>query len=472
MQERLGQSRFSGISRNSYIARRRELMRRVGSGVILLPGNELSPMNYPNNAYRFRQDSTLRYYFGVNRPSLTALIDVESGEDYLFGDDYTLEEVIWCGTQPTIEQLAQEVGVKNALPKSQLKPLIDKTLKQGRKIHTLPAYRAETKLQLSELLDITPHQATQINSPELLFAVAAMREVKSQEEVAAVEDAITIGYQMHTQAMKMCRVGRSEREIAGALEGIACSWGAGVSFNTIATQNGETLHNISQDGVLEDGRMFLLDAGAESLHGYCSDHTRTYPVNGRFTSIQRELYNIVLDVHNHIAQIARPMPYVELHRLSQLRLAQGLLSAGLVEGSAEDIVESGATTLFMPHGLGHGLGMDVHDCENIGERSLDFSHLIEQAKASQTAIYRPSWQLRQGTILTNEPGLYFIPSLIDARRREGAYRGVVRYDKLESLYNFGGIRIEDDILITEDGCRVLGEQSIPKSVEQIEEVMQ
>ena len=307
-----------------------------------------------------------------------------------------------------------------------------------------------------------------------MFAVAEMREVKSAEEVAQMEDAFHIGYAMHTTAMRMCRAGVVEREIAGAIEGVAKSMGLGVSFPSIVSQHGETLHNLNSEGVLADGRLLLVDAGGENLMNYCSDHTRTYPVSGRFTAQQREIYDIVLACHDHIARIVRPgMMYMqEVHLEAYRKLAEGLVGVGLLKGSADDAVAAGAMYLFMPHGLGHGLGMDVHDCENIGERSFDYSLVAERAAQSATCLHRATWRLRPGTILSDEPGIYFIPALVDKCEAEGKFRGIVDYDLLRSRYlDFGGIRIEDDLLVTDTGCRILGDRTIPVTVEELEAVV-
>ncbi|MFI3316398.1 MAG: aminopeptidase P family protein [Rikenellaceae bacterium] len=459
------------ISQQSFVERRASLRQRIGSGLILIPGNHLVPNSYPNNAYYFRQDATFRYFFGLNIPSLFAVIDVESGAEMLFGDDYTVEDIIWTGPQPTLKELGATVGVTESYPTSALNACISRAITSGRKVHYLPPYRGETKSQLSELLGITPSMLHTYISLDLIFAVAEMREVKSEEEIATMEDAFQIGYMMHTTAMSMCRPAAKEREIAGALEGIARSIGQGVSFPSICTQHGETLHNINQDGVLESGRLFLCDAGGENLDGYCSDHTRTYPVSGKFTPLQRDIYNIVLAAHEHVIEVARPMLYSDLHAASSRVLAEGLKGVGLVSGSVDDIISSGAITLFMPHGLSHGLGMDVHDCEAFGERSFDFSPFAERAAESATCIYRKSWQLRAGAVITDEPGIYFIPALIDQSRAKGLYAGIVNYDKLEALRDFGGIRIEDDLIITESGNRVIGDKKIPKSVDEIEAFM-
>lgn len=461
------------FSAEIYRTRRAELRRKVGSGVILLPGNPLSPNNYPNNAYYFRQDSSFRYYFGLNVPALTGVIDADTGEEWLFGDDFTVEDIIWTGPQPLLRDMAAEVGIEKTAPAKELAVLLRKAIALGRRIHYLPIYRAELKLQLSELLGIAPALLHDYKSVDLMLAVAEMREKKGPEEIEAMERAFHIGYAMHTTAMRMCRAGVVEREIVGALEGIARSMGQGVSFPSIVSQHGETLHNLNSEGVLENGRLLLCDAGGESLEGYCSDHTRTYPVSGRFTDRQRDIYDIVLNAHDHIARIVRPgMKYhEEIHLEAYRKLAEGLIGVGLLKGSADDAVASGALYLFMPHGLGHGLGMDVHDCEAFGERSFDFSSIAGRAAESATCIYRSAWRVQPGTILSDEPGIYFIPALIDKSRAEGLYRGIVDYERLESYRDFGGIRIEDDLLVTETGCRMLGDKKIPVTAEELEEIV-
>ena len=433
---------------HTYSSRRATLRTLVGSGVILLPGNDLVPNSYPNNAYYFRQDSTFRYYFGIDKPSFVGVIDADSGEEILFGDDFTVDDIIWTGPQPLVSDMAREVGVGKTQPLKALQDFISKTIVSGRRVHYLPPYRGETKIQLSTLLNTPLHTLHQNKSADLIFAVAQMREEKSGEEVRAIEDAIKIGYKMHTKAMKMCREDLCEREVAGALEGIARSEGQGVSFQSITSQHGETLHNINQTGILENGRLFLCDAGAESLEGYCSDHTRTYPVSGKFSDRQRDIYNIVLNAHDEVIRLARPMMYQDLHTMAQRTMAEGLIGVGLLQGTADEVMESGAMSLFMPHGLGHGLGMDVHDCEAFGERSFDFSEFIDRATESATCVYRKTWRLRPNTVMTNEPGIYFIPELIDKSRSEGLYKGIVHSKMLEDYRTFGGIRIGAALLIT------------------------
>lgn len=457
------------FSAKTYTERRRELRTKIGSGIVLLPGNLPAPNNYPNNAYYFRQDSSFLYYFGLNVPSLVGVIDCDSGQEALYGDDFTVEDIIWTGPQPTVSELGAQAGITTSFPLAKLEAYLRKAIALGRRIHYLPPYRGETKLQLSALLGIKPALLHDYKSVDLMLAVAEMREKKSDEEIEAMERAFRIGYQMHTTAMRMCRPGVVERQIAGAIEGIAKSMGSGVSFPSIVSQHGETLHNLHADGVLEAGRLLLCDAGAETVDNYCSDHTRTYPVSGRFTQRQKDIYNIVLAAHDRVTRIVKPrMMYTEVHNAACEELAEGLVGLGLLRGSAADAVAAGAMTLFMPHGLGHGLGMDVHDCEAMGERSFDFSSIADRAAKSATCIYRAAWRIDVGTVLTDEPGLYFIPALIDKCRAEGRYKGIVNYDALNDYRDFGGIRIEDDLLVTPTGCRMLGDRKIPVTVDELE----
>ncbi len=462
------------FSAEIYAARRAELCRKIGSGVILLAGNMPSPNNYPNNAYYFRQDSTFLYYFGLNVPSLAGVIDAETGEVTLFGDDFTVDDIIWTGPQPALKDLAALVGVSNTAPLGQLAPTLRRAVLLNRRVHYLPPYRGESKMQVASLLGIDLGMLHERKSIDLMFAVAEMREQKAPEEIEQLEDAFLIGYEMHTAAMKMCRAGIVEREIAGRIEGISKSMGLGVSFPSIVSQHGETLHNLNSEGILTDGRLLLVDAGGENLMNYVSDHTRTYPVSGRFTPKQRDIYEVVLAAHDRIARTVRPgLHYMtEVHREAYLSLAEGLVSLGLIKGTAVDAVDAGAMYMFMPHGLGHGIGLDVHDCENIGERSFDYSEVAERAAESATCLHRETWRLREGTVMSDEPGIYFIPALIDKCRAEGKFKGIVNYDLLDAEYrDFGGIRIEDDLLVTADGCRIIGSKKIPVTVEEIESFM-
>ena len=455
-----------------YSARRAELRRRIGKGIILLPGNVESPFNYPNNTFHFRQDSTFMYFFGHSVPALAGVIDVESGEETLYGDDFTVEDIIWMGPQPTIRNFADEVGVAQSRPMAKLQEDVRRAISLGREVHYLPPYRGETILMMSDLLGIQPSMLHARKSWDLLFAVAQMRECKGEEEIAALEEAFEIGYQMHTAAMRNTRVGRTEHEVAGIVDGMALRYGTGVSFTTILSQHGEVLHNHDHSGIMESGRLLLCDAGGEHMNGYVSDHTRTFPVNGKFTQKQKDVYNIVLAAHDAAAEALRPgMMYQELSDVASRTLLEGLKGLDLVRGSVEDAMAAGAAYLFMPHGLGHGIGLDVHDCENIGERSFSFEPLAERAKASACCITRAWWRLDVGTVLSDEPGIYFVPALIDKMEAEGKFKGIVNYELLKQYRDFGGIRLEDDLLVTESGCKIIGDKTIPITVEDVEAIV-
>ena len=452
-----------------YSARREELCRRVGKGLILLPGNVESPFNYPNNTFHFRQDSTFLYFFGHSVPALAGTIDAETGEATLYGDDFTVEDIIWMGPQPTIRDFADQVGVPVAKPMASLTTDVQRAISLGREVHYLPPYRGETKLMMADLLGIAPSMLHARKSWDLLFAVAEMRERKGEEEIAALEEAFEIGYQMHTAAMLNTRVGRTEHEVAGIVDGMALRYGTGVSFTTILSQHGEVLHNHDHSGTMESGRLLLCDAGGEHLNGYVSDHTRTFPVNGKFTQQQKDIYNIVLAAHDAAAAALRPnMMYSEYSDAAFRTLIEGLKGLDLVRGSVDDAIAAGAAYLFMPHGLGHGIGLDVHDCENIGERSFSFAEVEDRAKEVACCITRQWWRLQPGTVLSNEPGIYFVPDLIDKYKAEGKCQGIVNYDKLEQYRNFGGIRLEDDMIVTATGSKQIGSKQIPITVEDVE----
>ena len=456
-----------------YSARREELCRRVRKGLILLPGNVESPFNYPNNTFHFRQDSTFLYFFGHSVPALAATIDAETGVATLYGDDFTVEDIIWMGPQPTIRNFADAVGVPVAKPMANLTIDVQRAISLGREVHYLPPYRGETKLMMADLLGIAPSMLHARKSWDLLFAVAQMRERKSEEELAALEEAFEIGYQMHTAAMRNTRPGCTEHEVAGIVDGMALRYGTGVSFTTILSQHGEVLHNHDHSGTMEEGRLLLCDAGGEHLNGYVSDHTRTFPVGGKFSQKQKDIYNIVLAAHDAAAAALRPnMMYSEYSDAAFRTLIEGLKGLDLVRGSVDDAIAAGAAYLFMPHGLGHGIGLDVHDCENIGERSFSFAEVEDRAKEVACCITRQWWRLQPGTVLSNEPGIYFVSDLIDKYKAEGKCKGIVNYDKLEQYRDFGGIRLEDDMVVTETGSyRIGGDKMIPITVEDVEAVV-
>lgn len=455
-----------------YKKRRENLRKKVGNGLIILLGNNEAPCNYPDNTYKFRQDSAFIYFFGINRPGVAGAIDAESGEEYLFGDDVTMDDIIWMGPQPAIKELAAEVGVMNSAPLSGLKGLVQQVQKQGRPVHFLPPYRHATMLQLEDLLGIRAARLKENSSLPLIKAVVDLRSVKEPCEIEDIEKACDIGYQMHTAAMRLCKPGVKEQYISGVLEGIAASYGNMIAFPIILSQHGETLHNHYHGCFLEAGRMMLTDAGAETEYGYCSDFTRTVPVTGRFSSRQKDVYNIVVACHDHAIEVARPgVTWKEVHLSVCKVLAQGLKDLGLMKGDVDEAVSCGAHALFMPHGLGHMMGLDVHDMESLGQIHVGYDDEIRPSEQFGLASLRMGRRLQEGFVMTDEPGCYFIPALIDKWRAEKQHAEFLNYEAIEAYKDFGGIRLEDDVLITKEGSRFLGQKRIPITVEEVETIM-
>ena len=459
------------FSAEVYADRRERLRAGMSSGLILLPGNKEASMNYPANTYHFRQDSNFLYYFGLDHPDLAAIIDIDDGKDIIFGNDVTMDDIIWMGPQPTMKERAGRVGVDHTRPFDDVKDYLAKALRQGRKIHMLPQYRGMIILQLEGLLGIRHEELSSYVSEELIKAVVNMRSIKDSHEIAEIEKAVDIAYEMHTTAMKMAMPGVVEREIAGAVEGISLSRGGPVSFPVILSMDGQTLHNHYHGNVLEPNRMMVTDAGAETTMHYASDITRTVPVGGKFNQRQKDIYEIVLNAILNTTKAIKPgVFYKDVHLLAAKTIASGLKEVGLMKGDVEEIVSQGAHALFFPHGLGHMMGLDVHDMEGLGENYVGYDDTIERSSQFGLAFLRMARKLQPGFVLTNEPGLYFIPALIDQWKQEGKFTDFINYDKVETFKDFGGVRIEDDILVTEDGCRVLG-KPIPKTVADVEDTM-
>lgn len=460
------------FSKEDYQLRRNALKHKISDGIIVFPGNSEVPYNYRSNTFHFRQDSTFSYFFGLNEPDLGALIDIDENREIIFGDNIGIEDIIWMGFLPSIEDRASKVGITECQPSESFWLYVETALKKGRKVHFLPPYRENLKLRLSKVLGIDYDQINQAASVPLIKAVVELRSVKSDKEIAEIENMVNVARQMHITAMRMARPGILEREIAGTIEGIALSSGNGVSFPVILSMNGETLHNHAHHQLLEKGRLMLVDAGSEAESLYASDITRTVPVGGKFSSRQKEVYNIVLAANmNTIANTSPNVQYKEIHLQAAKIIASGLKNLGLIKGNVEDAVLAGAHALFFPHGLGHMLGMDVHDMEGLGENYVGYDDTVQRSDQFGLAYLRFAKKPEPGFVLTDEPGIYFIPALIDLWRSEKKFTEFLNYDKIEEYKGFGGIRIEDDILVTATGCRVLGEP-IPKTVEEIENIMQ
>ena len=441
----------------------------VGHGLIVLMGNNESPMNYPSNTYKFRQDSSFLYFFGQHRDGLVGVIDADSGAETLLGDEIDIDDIVWYGEVTSVVQMAEECGVAHTAPMAALTEMVAQAQKAGRKVHFLPPYRHETMIRLHDLLGIHPSQQRDAASQELIQAVIQLRLVKSAEEIEELERAAAIGYEMHTTAMRLCRPGVTEAYIGGVLDGIAASHGSMVSFQSIVSMHGEILHGYPSARPLEAGRLLLCDAGAETREHYCSDHTRTTPISGTFTQRQKDIYNIVVDCHDLALTHARPgVRWWDVHYDVCRLMTNRLKDLGLMKGDTEAAVQAGAHALFLPHGLGHAMGMDVHDMEGLGQTFVGYDEETRPSTQFGTASLRFARRLEEGHVVTDEPGIYFIPALIDLWRKEGTNAEFLCFDEIEKYKDFGGIRIEDDVLITKDGCRFLGEKRIPYHVDEVE----
>ncbi len=453
-----------------YTNRREELRKSMSNGLILMLGNIDSPMNYPANPFHFRQDSDFLYFFGLDLQGLAGVLDIDKGKDYIFGNDVDVDDIIWMGPQPSVKSLAAEAGISKTFSMSKLADFIGEAKSAGRDIHFLPPYRGESKMTLGALLKENPCQMKSKASEELIKSVVALRSYKEPWEIQEIEKAVDIAYDMHTTAMQMCKPGIKEQEIFGAIEGIALSHGMGPSFPIILSVDGQTLHNHSHDNILTEGRMMVTDAGAETNMHYASDITRTTPVGGKFNSRQKEIYEIVLEANLKAIESAGPgKSNRDLHLEACKVLTRGLKELGLMKGDVEEAVAHGAHALFMPHGLGHMMGLDVHDMEGLGENYVGYNDKVKRSDQFGLAFLRFGLPFKPGHVFTIEPGCYFIPELMGKWKSERLHKEYINYEKAEQYLDFGGVRIEDDVLITETGHRVLG-KPIPKMVEEIEAV--
>jgi Xaa-Pro aminopeptidase len=453
-----------------YVERRKKLRQLVKSGLALFPGNVDSAMNYPANAYHFRQDSNFLYFFGIDLQGFAGIMDFDTGEDRIFGNDVEMEDIIWMGPQPSVKDLAEKCGVFKTYQMSKLEETIREAVSKGRRVHFLPPYRGETKMTLGSLLKENPCQMKTLASTQLIKAVIALRSLKAGEEIEEFDLAVGIAHDMHVTAMKMCKPGIKEQDIFGTIEGIALAKGCGTSFPIILSINGQTLHNHSHNNILREGRMMVSDAGAETSLHYASDITRTTPVGGRFSDRQREIYEIVLSANTTTINAAKPgLTNRDLHFMACKIITSGMKDLGLMKGDMDEAVAAGAHALFMPHGLGHMMGLDVHDMEGLGEDLVGYDEETKRSTQFGTAFLRFALPFKPGHVLTIEPGCYFIPELIDQWNSEGKFREFINFDKIKNYMALGGIRVEDNILITPKGNRLLG-KPIPKTVYEIESV--
>jgi Xaa-Pro aminopeptidase len=452
----------------TYVQRRELLRKSVGPGLILFLANEESPMNYKANTYHYRQDSSFLYFFGLSSPGLSAIVDVDGGKDVLYGNDIGIEDIIWEGELPKFKERALDVGVRYTATREAFDEAVRKALAAGRPVHFLPPYRPDNAQILGDLLGIPVKELKSRASLELVKAVVTQRILKSREEIREIESAVAVSREMYLAAMKMAKPGRFEYQVSGAMEGIALAHGMHLSFPPIVTVNGQIFHMHSHNNVLAKGRVLVCDCGAEAPSGYASDITRSIPVGGKFNVRQKAVYEIVLAGQESAIKAVKPgVNYKDIHLQTARVMAAGLKDLGLMKGDTDAAVEAGAHALFFPHGLGHNLGLDVHDMEDLGENHVGYGEKVERSSQFGLAYLRMARVLRPGHVLTVEPGLYFIPALVALWGKEKKYREFIAYDAVEKFLDFGGVRIEDDVLVTEKGHRVLG-PPIPKTVADVE----
>ncbi len=453
------------FSKETYMQRRAVLKERLGSGVYLFLGNDEQGLHYAGNTFRYRQDSTFLYYFGISASGLTAVIDIDNDRTIIFGDELTIDDIIWMGVQPTLHQKAERVGVTEVLPAKKLVEFIDKCGVDKRPVNYLPPYRAEHRLKLMNWLGLPPDE--QPGSVPFIRAVVSQRNFKTEEEIVEIERACNVTADMHIAAMKILRPGMMEYQVVAEMEAVAMANGCETSFATIATINGQTLHNHFHGNRVNEGDLFLIDAGAETAMGYAGDMSSTIPASKTFTTRQREVYEIQNAMHTGSVAALRPgVNYMDVYDYASIIMVEGMKNLGLMKGNAEDAVREGAHALFFPHGLGHMMGLDVHDMENFGEVWVGYDGKPKSTQFGRRS-QRLALPLQPGFVLTVEPGIYFIPELIDLWHKEGKFTDFINYDKVQTYKDFGGIRNEEDYLITDSGARRLGKQ-IPLTPDEVE----
>lgn len=451
----------------TYIERRKALKEKVGKGLILLFGNEESSMNYADNTYHYRQDSTFLYYFGIQHPGLTGIIDIDNDREILIGNDYTIDDIVWMGPQPTIAERAEKCGVENILPTDKLASILDSLKEEGQTIHFLPLYRPENKIKLMELAGIAPKEVSSKFSVELVKAVVSQREFKTEEEIEQLHQAVDVSVDMHVAAMKFTRPGMTEAQVTAEIHKIAIAEGGNISFPIIATKNGQTLHNHYHGNTIKDGDLFLIDAGYENKMCYAGDLSSTIPVSKKFTSEQKEIYLLTLKAHQAaIDACVLGEPFKNAHIAACTTIFNGLKTLGFTKGNAMDAFEAGAHALFFPCGTGHMMGLDVHDMEDLGEVWVGYDG---QPKSTQFGLksLRLAKPLQPGHVFTIEPGIYFIPELIDLWRGQNKFNDFINWEKVDSYRNFGGIRNEEDFVMTAEGVKLLGKPK-PKTIDEVE----
>jgi Xaa-Pro aminopeptidase len=453
------------FSKEIYVARRAKLKQSLGSGLLLFLGNNESGMNYADNAYHFRQDSTFLYFFGLAYAGLNAVIDIDNDKEIIFGDELTIDAIVWMGTQPSLKEKGESVGITDIRSSGEIATYLSNACRQNQPLHYLPTYRTEHQLKLLAWLDIYP--GTEKPSVPFILGVVSQRNYKSKDEVEEIDKACIVTADMHLTAMRMLRPGIRESEVAAAVAEVAWSANYQLSFPIIATINGQTLHNHYHGNLVRSGDMLLLDAGAETEMGYAGDMSSTIPADSRFTTRQKEIYDISVASHEAAVTALRPgVLFEEVYELAARVIMEGLKGLGFVKGDPEEAVKAGAHALFFPCGLGHMMGLDVHDMENLGEVYVGYDGRPKSTQFGRKSL-RLGRKLEPGFVLTIEPGIYFIPELIDLWRNQHKFDSYINYEKVVAYKDFSGIRNEEDYLITETGARLLGKK-IPLHTYEVE----
>ena len=451
------------FSTDTYKIRRQYLRQRMGSGKLFLMGNEESSMNYKDNCYRFVQDSTFLYYFGINQPGLYAMIDAEGGEDIIFGNELSIDDIIWTGPLPTLKERAESVGVLKVRPPHEIKNQIDKSTL------FLPPYRPEHRFKINEIFDVPFEQIDEKISLDLLLMISEQRSIKSEEEINQMHEACTFSGEAHKALMRSATSEMYEHQLVGIFEKVGMDRNVHTGYPTICSINGQVLHNHHYHNKLKKGRLVLVDGGLNSSGGYAGDLTRTFPVDVAFTSRQKDIYNVVYEGFMHAVDIGKPgMLFRDLHLQTAVRLTEGMIALGIMKGNAEDAVADGAHTLFFPHGLGHLIGLDVHDLENFGEEHIGYLPDLQKSKEFGLKSLRLGKAMKEGYTVTIEPGIYFIPELMAKKKADGLHSDFINYEKVAQYSDFGGIRLEDNFVMRSSGFEKLGNY-LARSIEEIEE---
>ncbi len=460
------------FSKEVYTGRRELLKKILKDGLVLMLGNSESAMNYASNQYPFRQDSSFLYYFGFDEPDLAGIIDLENDNDTLYGDDPTLEDIVWIGEKMLLSEKSSHVGIANVKPLEKLNSDICKAMAKNRKIHFLPTYRPVQKLQLASFLDHSIDKINEHASVELIKAIISQRSVKDRYEISEMENTMNrVTAPFYVEAMRQCNPGKYEYEISGLMEGMVLQKNCQMAYPVICSVNGQILHNHYHGNEMKQGDLLIIDAGAESPLHYATDITRTIPVSGKFSAEQKDIYNLVLKTEVESINSLKPgIKYQQVHKNASRTIIQGLKDIGLMKGNVDNALEAGAHALFFPHGLGHMIGLDVHDMENLGEDYVGYDSETKRIDQFGTNYLRLAKELKPGYTLTVEPGIYFIPALIEKWNSENYLGEFIDYSKVLNYLDFGGIRIEDNILITDNGHKIIG-NPIAKTVSDVENLM-